>query len=187
MRTRAHQVDETLERIRSLRERRDSLERRLAGFEEMERTCAALVGILPGVTLEEIWRSIAKWYRDNLPLTICELARKCSREGATVAEAIDAFNAELNSGRNRWQQQLRSPTPTLPADLDDIKKIAFVLLRMETQSGKRPLLSRGHLYRILGPHFPKSLNCQTNLVSQEPSQCDKPMPHKWQRKSRHVL
>jgi hypothetical protein len=142
-----------------------TLERRLAAFEEIERSCAALAGVLPGGALEEILYAITKWYRDNLSLIICELAKKCSRPGATLVEGMDALCAELNRGRDRWQEQLRSsPMPTLPADLDDIKKIAFVLLRTAMQSGKSLPPSRPHLGRILRPHFPKSLNCRTNLV-----------------------
>jgi hypothetical protein len=168
MRSPAHQVDERT-KLEPAGARQDTFERRLASFEELERFCASQVGIMPGGVLEEIGCVIAKWHRDNLPLTIGALAQKCSRDGATLPEAIDALRAELNLGRGRWQQQLRVPMPMLPADLDDIKKIAFVLLRTERQSGKLPL-SRAQLYRILGPHFPKPLNCQTKLVSKRLSQ-----------------
>jgi hypothetical protein len=149
MRTRARQVNETLER-------------RLAAFEEIERSCAAVAGVLPGGALEEIWHAITKWYGDNLSLMICELAQKCSRRGATFDEAIDALHAELNLGRVRWRQLFRSPAPTLPNELDEVRKIAFVLLRAEMQSGKELPLSRTHLRRILGPHFPNSLKCRPN-------------------------
>jgi hypothetical protein len=169
MRSRSHQVDERAE-LEPAHARQGALERRLRSFEEIERCCARQVGIAPGGALDEIGRVIAKWYRDNVPLAICELARKCSREGATLPEAIAALRAELSLGRDRWQHQLRAPVIALPADLDDIEKIAFVLLRTERQSARKLPLSRAQLYRILGPFFPKSLNSQTiRRVSRRPS------------------
>jgi hypothetical protein len=131
---------------------RCSFERQLATVEKLESFCATSVGVLPGVMVEELWHAIAKYYRERVPFLIVELARKCSREGATLVEAADALREELNRGRVRWRRRLLSPT--IPTDLDDIKKIAFMLLRIEAQRVKRLPLSRTQLIRILGPHFP---------------------------------
>ncbi len=158
------QLDAGIER--AVRERR-MFERRVAAFQELECLCAASSGVLPGGVVEAIWPMIAKWYYDHTQALICELAQRCAHSGATLAEARSALHKQLNLGRVRWRQRLTLPTPTLPPDLDDIDKIAFVLLRTEANSAKRLPLSRTHLDRILGPHFCKSLNYRSNNVQND--------------------